>query len=248
LENKLRTLYTLQLIDNNLDEIEEMKGDLPHEVRALEEKITTLTQKLSELESTMRQAFSQRDNADSEIIALKEKIEKYKAQQYQVRNNREYDALTKEMDQAAQTIAKLEKEMAALENKGTIARTDIETTRKELAEAQKQLEEKKAELAEVSQATEAEELKFRHEREKIVARIAKQDLALYERIRGAKKGRAVVPIRRGACGGCHTAVPPQKLLELKQNNRLYRCERCGRIIVSEEIAETTSAIVPQASL
>ncbi len=247
MENKLRTLYTLQLVDNHLDEIEEMKGDLPHEVRALEEKIATLKQKLAELESTMRQAFSQRDNADSEIISLREKIEKYKAQQYQVRNNREYDALTKEMDQAAETIAKLEKEMAALENKGTIARTDIETTKKELGEAQQLLEEKKAELAEVSKATEEEELKYRHEREKIVVRISKQDLAMYERIRKAKNGRAVVPIRRGACGGCFTAVPPQKVLELKQNNRLYKCERCGRIIVSEEIAESTTAIAPQAS-
>jgi predicted nucleic acid-binding Zn-ribbon protein len=247
LETKLHTLYTLQLIDNNLDEIEKMKGDLPHEVRTLEEKISALKQKLSELESIMRQAFSQRDNADSEIISLKEKIEKYKAQQYQVRNNREYDALTKEMDQAAETITKLEKEMAALENKGTIARTDIETTKKELEEAQQLLEEKKAELAEVSKATEEEEVKFRHEREKTLVRISKQDLAMYERIRKAKHGRAVVPIRRGACGGCHTAVPPQKVLELRQNKRLYTCERCGRIIISEEIAERTTAIVPQTS-
>lgn len=243
LEKKLRNLYHLQLIDNSLDEIEEMKGDLPQEVRTLEEKIATLTQKLADLEQTMRHAFAQRDNADSEIISLKEKIERYKAQQYEVRSNREYDALTKEIDQATETIARLEKEMAAFENSGTIARTDIEATRKELAETRTLLNEKKAELDEVSKTTEEEELKLRHEREKILVRIGKQDLAMYERIRKAKNGRAVVPLRRGACGGCYTAVPPQRILELKQNTRLFTCERCGRIIISEEIAESVAAEV-----
>lgn len=243
LEKKLRNLYHLQLIDNSLDEIEEMKGDLPQEVRTLEEKIATLTQKLADLEQTMRHAFAQRDNADSEIISLKEKIERYKAQQYEVRSNREYDALTKEIDQATETIARLEKEMAAFENSGTIARTDIEATRKELAETRTLLNEKKAELDEVSKTTEEEELKLRHEREKILVRIGKQDLAMYERIRKAKNGRAVVPLRRGACGGCYTAVPPQRILELKQNTRLFTCERCGRIIISEQIAESVAAEV-----
>jgi predicted nucleic acid-binding Zn-ribbon protein len=243
LENKLRQLYTLQLIDSNLDEIEEMKGDLPGEVRELEEKVEGLNVTLASLEQTMRGAFSQRDNADSEIISLKEKIEKYKSQQYQVRNNKEYDALTKEMDQAAETIARLEKEMSALENKATVARTEIEATKKELEESQALLEEKKTELAEVSKSTEEEELKFQHEREKVLVRISKTDLAMYERIRTAKNGRAVVPIKRGACGGCYTAVPPQKVLELKRNNQLYTCERCGRIIVSEEIAESSTALV-----
>lgn len=242
MENKLRTLYTLQLIDSSLDDIEEMKGDLPGVVRELEATIAGLQEKLSQLEKTMKGAFSQRDNADSEIISLREKIERYKAQQLQVRNNKEYDALTKEMDQAAETIAKLEKEMSTLENTATIARTDIETTRKELEEATALLAEKKAELEEVSKSTEEEELKFQHEREKILARVSKPDFKMYERIRKAKNGRAVVPIKRGACGGCYTTVPPQKILELKRNNMLYTCERCGRIIVSEEIAETTSAI------
>ena len=242
MENKLRTLYTLQLIDNNLDEIEDMKGDLPAEVRKLEEKIAGLKEHLAEREEAMRAAFSQRNNADSEIISLREKIEKYKSQQFQVRNNKEYDALTREMDQAAETIARLEKEMNDLENKATIARTDIETGKKELEESLALLEEKKSELAEVSKSTEEEELKFKHEREKTVVRIAKTDLAMYERIRKAKNGRAVVPIKRGSCGGCFTAVPPQKVLELKQNKRLYTCERCGRIIVSEEIAESSAAV------
>ncbi|MEO8168381.1 MAG: hypothetical protein ABI623_09040, partial [bacterium] len=196
MENKLRTLYTLQLIDSNLDEIEEMKGDLPGEVRDLEDKVSGLKEKLTALDHTMKGSFAQRDNADSEIISLKEKIEKYKSQQFQVRNNKEYDALTREMDQAAETIARLEKEMGSLENKGTIARSGIEETKKEVEELQAVLEEKRSDLGEVSKNTEEEELKFNHEREKILVRVSKPDLAMYERIRKAKNGRAVVPIKR----------------------------------------------------
>lgn len=243
MENKLRALYTLQLIDNNLDEIEEMKGDLPARVQSLEEKVAALQEHRLQLEQTMRSAFSERNDADSEIISLTEKIEKYKSQQFQVRNNKEYDALTKGMDHAAESIARLEKEMNALENKATVARTEIETVKKELEESQAQLEETKSELAEVSKNTEQEELKFTHEREKVLVRVSKPDLAMYERIRKAKNGRAVVPIKRGSCGGCFTAVPPQKVHELKQNNRLYLCERCGRIVISEEIAESSTALV-----
>jgi predicted nucleic acid-binding Zn-ribbon protein len=105
------------------------------------------------------------------------------------------------------------------------------------------LGEKRAALAEVSKTTEEEEGKLRHEREKIVHRVAKGDLAQYERIRKAKKGKAVVPVRRAACGGCFARVPPQKLLELRQNSKIYLCEHCGRIIVSDEIAVgKTSAV------
>ncbi len=242
MEKKLRQLYALQLIDSQLDEIEEMKGDLPGEVRSLEETVSSVSAKLASLEETMRTAFTQRENADNEILSLKEKMEHYKEQQLHVRNNKEYDALTREMDHAAETIAKLTKEMNALENKGTVARTDIETTKKDLEEAKALLEEKKGELAEVSKSTEEEELKYHHERQKALARISKQDLAMYERIRKAKNGRAVVPLKKNACGGCFTAVPPQKVLELKQNNKFYTCERCGRIVVSEEMAESAAAI------
>jgi hypothetical protein len=242
LEEKLRQLYTLQLIDTQLDEIEKMKGDLPGAVRALEEKVSGLKAKLDSLEATMREAFAQRELADNEILALKEKTEKYKDQQLHVRNNKEYDALTREMDHAVEAIANLTKTMSEQENRGTVARTDIEATKKELEETSAQLDEKRQELAEVSKTTEDEELKYKHEREKALARVSKQDLAMYERIRKAKSGRAVVPLKKNSCGGCYTAVPPQKILELKQNNKWYTCERCGRIIISEEMAESAATV------
>ncbi len=147
------------------------------------------------------------------------------------------------MDAAQDTIVRLEKEMEMLEGKATLARSDIEIVKITLGELDGVLGEKRAALAEVSKTTEEEEGKLRHEREKIVHRVAKGDLAQYERIRKAKKGKAVVPVRRAACGGCFARVPPQKLLELRQNSKIYLCEHCGRIIVSDEIAVgKTSAV------
>jgi predicted nucleic acid-binding Zn-ribbon protein len=146
------------------------------------------------------------------------------------------------MDHAAGLVAKLEKDMEAFENKATIARTDIETSKAKLEETRVVLEEKRLALAEVSKSTEAEELKYMHERQKIHARINPTDLTAYERIRKAKKGKAVVPVKRGACGGCFNKVPPQKLLELRLNDKLFTCERCGRMLVSDEIAETSSTV------
>lgn len=241
MENKLRNLYALQSIDSNLDELEEMKGDLPGEIRELEAQADDLKARRASLDETMKNAFAMRDGADSEIVSLREKVERYKSQQYKVRNNREYDALTKEMDNAADTIARLEKEMEQLEGKATIARNDIETTDQKIDELAKVLEEKRTALAEVSKSTEAEELKFQNERQKLVARIPKADLATYERIRKAKHGKAIVSVKRGACGGCYNRVPPQKILELRQNKRVYTCEHCGRILVSDEIVESASS-------
>ena len=236
MEAKLRQLYALQQIDSNLDDLEELKGDLPARISDLETQEAALKDQLAALESEMRGAFAQRDNADSEIIALREKSEKYKTQQFAVRTNREYDALTREMDAAQDTITRLEKEMELLEGKATVARNDIEALKVKIAELDGMLGEKRTALAEVSKTTEEEELRLRHEREKIVHKVPKADLTQYERIRKAKKGKAVVPVRRGACGGCFNRVPPQKLLELRQNSKLYLCEHCGRIIVSDEIS------------
>jgi hypothetical protein len=226
-------------VDSHLDELQELKGDLPGEVQSLEELLSTHGAERAGFEQQMKAAFLHREDADTQILTLKERLEKYKKQQFAVRTNREYDALTREMDTATETIAKLEKEMELTESAAIIARTKMEESAVKIEELQKVLEEKKTALAEVSKTTEDEELQYQHERDKLVARISKSDLAAYERIRKAKRGTAVVPVKRQACGGCHNRVPPQKLLELRKNDRIYTCERCGRIIVSDEIAQSS---------
>jgi predicted nucleic acid-binding Zn-ribbon protein len=128
--------------------------------------------------------------------------------------------------------------MADAENKATITLREIEDTTQKIAELDALLEEKRQALTEVSKNTEKEELEFNHEREKILVRINKADITLYERIRKARQGKAVVAVKRGACGGCFNRIPPQKILELRRNDAIFTCERCGRILVSDEIAQS----------
>ena len=218
--------------------MEELKGDLPGEIRGIEEKMKELTTARSTQEQTMKGAFVGRDKADGEIIGLKEKLERYKEHQTKVRNNREYDALMKEMDHATEKVSQLEKEMESLENKATMARGDIELLVGQIEELQKVLDEKLADLAVISARNEVEETRYRDERKKTAGKLAKGDLHIYERIRKAKRGKAVVPVERDACGGCFNRVPPQKILELKQNSHLFMCEHCGRILVSDEIVKS----------
>ena len=141
MESKLRNLFSLQIVDNALDELEELKGDLPAEKRQVEEAIAELESRRSALEQEMRDAFGSRESADDQIVELKGKMERYKNQQLEVRNNREYDALTKEMDHATATIARLEKEVDVLEGKGVTAKHDI-------AQLDPQIEELKTSLKE----------------------------------------------------------------------------------------------------
>ncbi len=242
MENRLRLLYALQTVDSGLDELEEMKGDLPRIVRELEDQIQSRDNTKKELETTVKQSIVKRDQIDVEIISLKENIEKYKTQQFQVKTNKQYDALTREIDFAQEKIVKMGKEMETLEGKVTIAKQDLEAMGPESETLKKELEEKKAELELVNKEHEEEELKLKHEREKIAVRLEKNDLRIYERIRPAKNGKAVVPVRRGACGGCFKRIPPQRALELRKNSKVMTCEHCGRILVSDEIVNSPSPV------
>lgn len=241
--DRLRRLYALQEIDLHLDELEAQKGDLPAQVNELGAKVAELSSQIEQLQNTITNAIIERDKADVDIITLMEKIEKHKNQQFQVRSNREYDALTKEIEHSQTNIVKLEKAMGEHEGRMKIAKEDVEKLKSELAELEKQLAEKRGELEEVAELNRDEELKLHHEREKILVRVQKGDIALYERIRKAKGGKAVVAVRRGACGGCFNRIPPQRILELRQNSVLFRCEHCGRILVSDEIVNTSSAVL-----
>ena len=242
MENRLRLLYGLQQIDSGLDDLQEMKGDLPRKVADLEAKKQTGESAQKQLNDVITQTTVRRDSLDVEILALKENIEKYKSQQFQVKTNKQYDALTREIDAAQEKITKLQKEMENLEGKMQIAKQDLEKMGPEIDVLNKELEERSAELELVDNEHEEEELKLKHEREKYVVRIDKSDIRTYERIRAAKDGRAVVPVRRNACGGCFKRVPPQTALELRKNSRILQCEHCGRILVSDEIVNSPAPV------
>jgi uncharacterized protein len=243
LETRLKLLYALQLTDKSLDELQELKGDLPGIVEELSAAVKEKTMKKKELETLVTQSLAARDKSDSEIIDLKAKIEKYKTQQFQVKTNKQYDAIAREIDYSQERITKLQKEMETLEGKAILAKEDAEKLGPGIDELQEQLAENKKELSAINKEHEEEETKLQRQRQKLVAKVIKKDYQTYDRIRKAKDGKAVVPVSRNSCGGCFNRVPPQKVLELRKNNSMLTCERCGRILISDEIVENAKQLL-----
>lgn len=235
--DRLKILYRLQLLDDQLDELEELRGDLPKIVKELENKINSLNDETANKENEQKGSVEKRSHNEEEIEVLKENQKKFKTQLYQVRNNKEYDALTKEIDHTEAQITKLETENDSLADLSKKLTVQIEEIKPVLDELNNELKEKEADLKEIVKANEKEEAKLQAERKKIVAAVKKPDLSAYQRIRKAKKGKAVATIRRSACSGCNNIVPSQRQLEIRKNIKLFFCEYCGRILVSTEISE-----------
>jgi hypothetical protein len=225
------------LIDDQLDELEELRGDLPNAVESLESKISEIKNNIAEKEKQKKESLEKRKENEEEIEKLLANQKKFKAQLYQVRNNKEYDALTKEIDHTEEVMKKLETENDTLADSSKRLTEEIEEEKPQLDILKEELKEKEADLKEIIKANEKEEAKLKSHRKEIVDQTKKPDYAAYTRIRKAKKGKAVVTIRRSACSGCHNIVPSQRQLEIRRNNKLFFCEYCGRILVSAEISE-----------
>jgi len=239
--DRLKILYELQNLDDQLDELEELRGDLPNAVEALEEKISTMKNGVTLKEKEQKDSLKKREDNDEEIDKLKENQKRFKAQLYQVRNNKEYDALTKEIDHTEEKISKLEAENNTLADLSKRLTDEIEEITPQMDELKDELKTKEADLKEIIKANEKEEAKLRTKRKEIEILTKKPDYSAYMRIRKAKKGTAVTTIKRSACSGCHNIVPPQRQLEIRRNTKLFFCEYCGRILVSTEVAETIDA-------
>jgi len=237
LQNRLKIIYQLQLIDDQLDELEELRGDLPNTVKELEEKIDSVKEDISNMEKEQKESLKKRSRNELDIEKLTENQKKFKSQLYQVRNNKEYDALTKEIDHTENQIETLTKENDSLADLSKNLTLQVEEIKPMLEELKLELKENKTDLKEIIKANEKEEAKLLSKRKKIVSEVKKPDLSAYMRIRKAKKGKAIATIKRSACSGCHNVVPSQRQLEIRQNNKLYLCEYCGRILVSNEIAK-----------
>ena len=215
-----------------------MKGDLPQIVDELSENVKSKFATKKELDDILKKSIVLRDQTDTDILSLKAKMEKYKTQQFQVKTNKQYDMLAREIDLAQEKITQLQRDMESLEGKAMLAKEDAEKLVPELEALQAELANRKKELAAVNKEHEDEELKLKHQRDKIVSKISKADYQMYSRIRKAEDGRAIVAVQRKSCGGCFNRVTPQRVLELRKNADLIACERCGRILVSDEIVES----------
>ena len=240
MKTKLQSMYLLQLLDSELDELRELRGDLPETVNQLEAQAQDLEEKVANCEGALKKGLVERDRKEKDSLVLIAKIEKYKGQQLEVHNNREYDALTREMEPAEKTIAAYELEIEEFVVRSEQLNELREKLAAEFQELGTLLEEKRSELEEILATTNEEEIVLVKKRDTALSAVSKSDLEMYNRIRSAKNGKAVSPIRRGSCSGCYNVVPPQLILEIKKHDQLYICEHCGRILVSEEIATETN--------
>ena len=231
-EEKLTSLYELQQVDSRVDEIQRLKGELPMEVADLEDEIEGLNTRIERLEEEIKEFeshISDKKNVKKESEAL---IEKYTKQQDNVKNNREFDALTKEIELQNLEIQIADKRIREA-NESIESKEEYLETSKELIETRKKdLKDKKVELEKIIKKTEKDEKKLEKEREKIIDNLEPRLSQAYKRIRGKyQNGIAVATVERDACGGCYSSIPPQVQLEIGAMKRIIQCENCARILV-----------------
>lgn len=236
IEGKLRALYELQLIDSKIDRIRTIRGELPLEVQDLEDSVAGLETRVNNLTDELKALEDQVNEKTQSIKDFKANIKKYEAQQAKVRNNREYDAITKEIEFQNLEIQLAEKRLKEykfnIESKTEI----VEKSQAEFAERKKDLKLKKSELDEIIAETEKEEKDLMQASEKAAASIEERLVNAYKRVRAnTRNGLAVVPVERDACGGCFNKIPPQKQLDIRMNKKILVCEHCGRIMVDPNI-------------
>lgn len=240
-EEKLRSLFKLQLVDTQIDKIRIVRGELPLEVQDLEDELAGLQTRIANLEDEvgqLDQSIKDKKNAITEAINL---IKKYEAQQGNVRNNREFDSINKEIEYQSLDMQLSEKRIkefkAAIDAKNDL----IEQSKNILSERSNDLEHKKAELADIVAETEKDEQLLIEQSNIAAAKIEERLYTAYKRVRSnAINGLAVVAIQRDACGGCFNKIPPQRQMDIRLRKKIIVCEYCGRILVDPEIADETT--------
>src|SRR3990170_1170443 len=238
-EEKLTALVTLQKIESKLDEIQILKGELPMEVSDLEDEIQGLNARQTRIEEEIngiREFTEQKKEAIKEAEAL---IKKYEKQSTNVKNNREFEAINKEMEMQQLEIKLAEKHIKDATEEIAEKAVLLEKAKKNIANKETTLSNKKGELEKIIAANEKEEKHFGkladEAREHVDARL----LTSYEKIRKSyRNGLAVVPVERDACGGCFYSIPPQKQSEIKQHKKVMVCENCGRVLVDNDLNDT----------
>jgi uncharacterized protein len=237
-EEKLTAVLALQKIDSKIDEIKTLKGELPMEVKDLEDEIEGLQTRIHNIDVEMNNIntfIETKSNAKKEAQAL---IKKYEKQQDNVKNNREFEAINKEIEMQELEVKLNEKHTkdATVEQKERMnSRLKTEEKIKDVQEA---LKLKRSELEKISADTEKEEKVLAKKSEEAMEKVDPRLLSAYQRIRKSyRNGLAVVPIMRDSCGGCFNVIPPQRQSEIRQHKKIIVCEHCGRILVDSDLNE-----------
>jgi hypothetical protein len=243
-EAKLRALFDLQLVKSEIDKIKTLRGELPLEVQDLEDEIEGLRTRVSNLENEIAETTSNIEKRKIEIEENKAAISKYTEQQNNVKNNREYENLAKEIEYQQLNIQLCEKKIKEFQASVKDRRDDLAKADDLIKGRSLDLEQKKQELEAIVSETKQQEDKLREEAKNHESLIEPRYLSAFEKIRkNARNGLAVVRVVRNACGGCFNQIPPQRRIDIAQRNKIIVCEYCGRIMVdlalgNEEVKKT----------
>ncbi|HTF80383.1 MAG TPA: C4-type zinc ribbon domain-containing protein [Cytophagales bacterium] len=243
---KLESLFRLQQIDSKLDDIKRVRGDLPEEIRDLEDEIAGLETRISKYKVEIDNLNAEIDGKKNGIKESEKLIKKYEDQQSNVRNNREFDAISKEMELQTLEIELLKKKIKESQNVIELKKLDIDQTKAQAEDKRKDLDGKKAELKLISEESTGEENRLIKDREKAASLVEERLLTSYNRIRNSSKnGLAVVSVKRDACGGCFNTVPPQRQADIKDKKKIIVCEHCGRILADVEMPQVVEEPAPK---
>ena len=248
-EDKLKNLYQLQQINTRLDEIKKLQGELPLEVESLEEGVVKLQERIEKLEGEKKELELNITKYHNEISDSEALIERYNRQQDEVKNNREFEALTREVELQKLDIQLAKKRIRETQGKLEQKEETLKAANDRKEEKQGDLQAKKDELEKIITKSEKDETKFQNKEKRARKKIDDALLAVYDRTRNAyKNGLAVATVDRDSCGGCFSQVPPQVHLDMSQRKRIISCEHCGRVLVETTILETTvNEVVEEAS-
>ena len=239
MQEKILALYELQKIDSKIDEINKVKGELPLEVEDLEDEMAGLKTRIENVNAEIEELNALTKQRKREIDQARIQIGNYKEQQNNVRNNREYDAITKEIEYQELEIELAEKRLKEYAAGIRGKKAQLEEAEAAAAERGTDLEAKRAELEGIEAETAPRVAEYGAQAEMAKERIDERLLAAYERIRrNVRNGLAVVTVRRDACGGCFNRIPPQRQADIRQGKKIIVCEYCGRILVADpEVGE-----------
>lgn len=238
---KLQALFELQQVDTAIDKIKILRGELPLEVQDLEDEIEGLQTRVSKYDEDIAALEKSINGKKQEIANAQELIKKYEDQQNNVRNNREYDSLSKEIEFQTLEIELSEKRIREFTSQIEEKKEVIGESTEVLDGRKQDLENKKKELEEIIAETQKEEEVMSKKSSELEEIIEERLVSAYKKIRGnARNGLAVVPVERDACGGCFNKIPPQRQLDIASKKKIIVCEYCGRILVDaqdEEVAK-----------
>lgn len=242
-EEKLRALYEMQSIDAEVDRIKTLRGELPLEVQDLEDEIVGLDTRINNLNTEVSVLGDTITKKKQEIKEADLLIKKYEAQQSNVRNNREFDSISKEIEFQKLEIELCEKRIKEFTVEVAGKKIQIEKSDAVLADKKMDLEAKKSELDAIVSETQLEEDRLNGKSAEYKTKIEERLINAYTRIRGnARNGLAVVTVERDACGGCFNKIPPQRQMDIRTRKKIIVCEYCGRVLVDRYIVDYDSSL------